>query len=60
MNGEDAGLDDYEIINVFVGAAVSDECRAELTERIESNYPNHELVVYNGGQEVYSYLIAIE
>lgn len=53
-------IDDYEIINVFVGCAVSDECRAELTERIEAAYPDHELIVYKGGQEIYSYLIAIE
>ncbi len=53
-------IDDYEIINVFVGAAVSDECRAAVTERIESTYPDHELIVYKGGQEVYNYLVAIE
>ena len=53
-------LDDYEIINVFVGSAVSDDERAEVTETIESRYPDHELIVYDGGQEVYNYLVAIE
>ncbi len=53
-------LDDYEIINVFVGAAVEDDQRASVTEAIEEQYPDHELIVYEGGQEVYSYLIAIE
>ena len=53
-------LDDYEIINVFVGSAVTDDERAALTEAIEDKYPDHELIVYEGGQEVYNYLIAIE
>ena len=53
-------LDYYEIITLFVGCDVSEEQRANLTERIEELYPMHELVVYNGGQEVYSYLLAIE
>ena len=53
-------LDDYEIINVFVGKSVDDEARASLTEMIEDKYPDHELIVYEGSQEVYSYLVAIE
>ena len=53
-------LDEYEIINVFVGATVDDEARATITETIEERYPDHELIVYEGGQDVYSYLIAIE
>jgi DAK2 domain fusion protein YloV len=53
-------LDDYEIINVFVGAAVSDDARASITELIEERYPDHELIVYEGGQDVYNYLVAIE
>ena len=53
-------LDDYEIITVFVGADISEDERADLTEKIEELYPMHELIVYDGGQEVYSYLVAIE
>jgi dihydroxyacetone kinase-like predicted kinase len=53
-------LDDYEIINVFVGAAVSDDARASITELIEERYPDHELIMYEGGQDVYNYLVAIE
>ncbi len=53
-------IDDYEIITVFVGKDVSEDVRAELTEKIEELYPDHELIVYDGGQEVYSYLLAIE
>ena len=53
-------LDDYEIINVFVGSAVSEDERVLVTETIEERYPDHELIVYDGGQEIYSYLVAIE
>lgn len=53
-------LDDYEIITIFVGKDISAEVRANLTEELTELYPMHEIVVYEGGQEVYSYLIAIE
>ena len=49
-----------EIITLFVGEHVSEECRASLTERLKEAYEDFEIVVYNGGQEVYDYLIAIE
>lgn len=53
-------ISDYEIITVFVGKDIAEEERAEVTERIEELYPDHEVIVYEGGQEVYSYLLAIE
>ena len=53
-------IDDYAVITVFVGADVTEEVRAELTENLESKYPDHEIIVYEGGQEIYSYLVAIE
>ena len=49
-----------EIITLFVGEHVSEECRSSLTERLKETYEDFEIVVYNGGQEVYDYLIAIE
>ena len=49
-----------EIITLFVGEHVSEECRASLTEKLKEAYEDFEIVVYNGGQEVYDYLIAIE
>lgn len=52
--------DEYEIITMFVGKDVSEDKRAELTERIEDEYPDFTLEVYVGGQDVYDYLLAIE
>lgn len=53
-------MDEYEIITLFVGQDVDESTRADLTETIEERYPAHEVVVYDGGQPVYSYLLAIE
>ena len=57
---DEADVDLCEVITLFVGHDVNAERRAELTERIAENYPDLELTVYEGGQEVYDYLIAIE
>ena len=53
-------LDEREVISVFVGCDVTEAKRAELTETLTERYPDHEIMFYNGGQAVYSYLIAIE
>ena len=57
---ESVDMDEYEIITLFVGKDVSDDRRADLTEEIEELYPDCDVTVYKGGQEVYDYLIAIE
>ncbi len=53
-------MDDYELITLFVGKNVDAEDRVAITERIEELYPDAVLTVYEGGQEVYDYLLAIE
>ena len=57
---EAADTDLAEIITLFTGKNVSAEARAALTEQIEKLYPDCELSVYEGGQDVYDYMIAIE
>ncbi|MBQ7316456.1 MAG: hypothetical protein IJW90_05015, partial [Clostridia bacterium] len=49
-----------EIITLFVGKNVSDDCRVALTERIEEEYEDCEVVVHIGGQDVYDYYVAVE
>ena len=49
-----------EVASLFVGKGVSDDSRVALTERIESEFPDLELTVYIGDQEVYDYLLAVE
>lgn len=58
LEHSDIGL--CEIITLFVGDQVCDEKRAELTEKLKELYSDYEIVVYEGGQAVYDYLVAVE
>ena len=53
-------IDFCEIITLFVGNRVSTQKRAELTEKLKELYDEYEITVYEGGQEVYDYLVAVE
>jgi DAK2 domain fusion protein YloV len=53
-------MDDYEIITLFVGKGVSDIRRVKLTEIIEEKFDMCEIEVFESGNEVYDYMIAIE
>lgn len=57
---EKSDIDLCEIITLFVGSHVSDEKRADLTEQLKEIYEDYEIVVYEGGQEIYDYLVAVE
>lgn len=52
--------DDAEIITVFVGREVDEARRAAFKKTLSERYPQHEVVVYEGGQEVYDYLMGVE
>ncbi len=49
-----------EIITLFIGKDVTDEKRVALTEELMACYDECEVVVYEGGQDVYDYILAIE
>ena len=57
---ESVDIDFCEIITLFIGKHVSDEQRTELTEKLSEIYDEFEIVVYDGGQDVYDYLVAVE
>jgi len=57
---EGADVDFFEIMTLFVGKEVDADRRVAITDRLKEEYPDLELNVYEGGQEVYDYLIAIE
>lgn len=57
---ENTDIELCEIITLFVGKHVSAEKRAELTERLGEIYDEFEIAVYEGGQDVYDYLVAVE
>ena len=58
LQKEDTDL--CEIITLFVGKDVSDERRIEVTERLGEIYPDYEITVYSGGQDIYDYIVAVE
>ena len=57
---EQADTDLAEIITVFAGKQVSAERRAAFVEMLEEQYPDCEIVAFEGGQDVYDYFLAIE
>lgn len=57
---EQCDTDFSEILTIFVGKDVDADRRVSLTDRIGEEYPDLDITVYEGGQEVYDYLIALE
>ncbi len=53
-------LEDKELLTVFIGADVTDDERETFEERVAQEFPDLEYTPYDGGQEVYSFLICIE
>ena len=53
-------MDLAEIITLFVGKNVSPDQRVWLTEKLYEIYEDCEIVVYEGGQELYDYYLAVE
>lgn len=52
--------DDSEIISIYYGADVDEEAANELSEKIESLYPDVEVDLNCGGQPIYYYIILVE
>lgn len=57
---ENVDVDLCEIITLFVGNSVSHDRRVWLTEQLKEIYDEYEIVVYEGGQDIYDYLVAVE
>lgn len=53
-------LNEKELLTIFIGAGVSDSERELLESLIAENFPDLEYTPIDGGQDVYSFLIAIE
>ena len=56
----EADTDLSEIITVFAGFDASEEEREALVEYLSEEYPDCEVTLSYGGQEIYDYLISIE
>ena len=55
-----ANLKEKDIITVIYGKDVTERIVNDLAKYIKKTYPNIEIEVINGGQDVYSYIIALE
>lgn len=53
-------IDDKQVITVFYGADVTHSELVQLKTMLETNYPLIECGYVRGGQEVYSFILAIE
>ena len=54
------GVEDKEIVTIFYGKNVDEVLRESVREFVEQRLPDAELIEYEGGQEVYSFLVALE
>ena len=55
-----ANLKEKDIITIIYGKDVTERIVNDLSKYIKKTYPNIEIEVINGGQDVYSYIIALE
>lgn len=53
-------IDDKAIVTVFYGKTVDKDLKSKVHDFIENRCPDADLVEYDGGQDVYSFLISLE
>lgn len=49
-----------DIVNIFYGKSVSEDLLDEFVAQIEEAYPDIEIQTFNGGQDVYRFIIVVE
>ncbi len=52
--------EDTEVITLYFGKETDEATANELASKLESEYPDSEVYVQNGGQDVYYYIISAE
>ncbi len=55
-----ADIDDRSVITIFFGRDVDDETKEAVESQIEEAYPLMDYQSFNGGQDVYPFIFAIE
>ena len=53
-------IEDKELITVFIGKDVSSQEKQRFIDELEENYPDLTVTVYDGGQNIYNFLISVE
>lgn len=49
-----------DIVNIFYGKSVSEDLLDEFVAHIEEEYPDIEIQTFNGGQDVYRFIVVVE
>lgn len=52
--------DDSEIITLYYGSEISENDAQKLFDAVEESFPDADIIITNGGQPVYYYLISVE
>ncbi|MDK2984453.1 MAG: fatty acid kinase [Clostridia bacterium] len=52
--------EESELITILYGKEVSEEEAAKLNEKLEQEFPDHEIEIIRGGQPLYYYLVSVE
>jgi len=52
--------DEPELVTVYFGSQVASETIEQLSEDLEASFPDLEVEVISGGQELYDYVISVE
>ena len=57
---EEIADEDSEIITLYYGEGETQENAQKIADAVEENFPDAEIMVANGGQSVYYYIISVE
>jgi uncharacterized protein len=55
-----ADMDAYELITLYAGSEVDQDAAEAMQADLQAEYPDHRLLVIDGGQPLYPYLISLE
>jgi uncharacterized protein len=54
------GASDYELVTIYRGQQATDSEATSLTESIRGSYPQLEIELQSGGQELYPFILSVE
>ncbi len=57
---KEIATEDSEIITLYFGEGETEEAAQEIADAIEEIFPDADIMVANGGQSVYYYIVAVE
>jgi DAK2 domain fusion protein YloV len=56
----DIGASDYELVTIYRGQQATDSEATRLTDAIRGSYPDLEIELQSGGQELYPFILSVE